>query len=80
MAQFRSIADTHISAAPYTPGLSPIEMLWDEIREKGMRNEGLASLGKAVDHICDCIRSLMCNAARMASNTYRSWFAEASMC
>jgi transposase len=62
---------------PYTPELNPIEMLWDEIREKGFRNEVFASLEKVVDRLCDCVRSLMCNAARVASITHRQWFVNA---
>ena len=64
---------------PYTPELNPIEMRWDEIREKGFRNEVFASLGKVVDRLCDCVRSLMCNAARVASITPRAWLLDSLM-
>jgi len=64
---------------PYTPELNPIEMLWDEIREKGFRNEVFVSLEKVVDRLCDCVRSLMNNVARIASITHRTWFMDALM-
>lgn len=62
---------------PYTPELNPIEMIWDEIREKGFRNEIFASLEKVVDRLCDCVHSLMDNVARIASITHRTWFIDA---
>jgi len=34
---------------PYTPELNPIEMIWDEIREKGFHNEIFASLDSVVN-------------------------------
>ena len=34
---------------PYTPELNPIEMIWDEIREKGFRNEIFRSLEAVID-------------------------------
>ena len=36
---------------PYTPELNRIEMLWDEIREKGFRNEIFFSLEMVVDRL-----------------------------
>jgi putative transposase len=64
---------------PYTPELNPIEMLWDEIREKGFRNQVFASLEKVVDRLCGCVRSLSANTARIASITHRAWFIDALM-
>ena len=64
---------------PYTPELNPIEMIWDEIREKGFRNEIFASLEKVVDRLCDCVCSLIGNSARVASITHRAWFIDALM-
>ena len=45
--------------------LNPIEMIWDEIREKGFRNEIFVSLEKVIDRLCDCVRSLMSNAVAL---------------
>ena len=58
---------------PYTPELNPIEMLWDEIREKGFRNEIFQSLEAVVDRLCSTVYSLMMNARRVASITHRNW-------
>lgn len=58
---------------PYTPELNPIEMIWDDIREKGFRNEIFHSLEHVVDRLCISVLSLMNNPARVASITHRSW-------
>ena len=62
---------------PYTPELNPIEMIWDDIREKGFRNEIFPSLVHVVDRLCDCVRSLIANPVRIRSITHRSWFVDA---
>ena len=62
---------------PYTPELNPIEMIWDEIREKGFLYEVFPSLEKVVDRLCDCVRSLFSNAPRVASITHRAWLIDA---
>jgi len=41
----------------YTPELNPIEMIWDEIREKGFRNEAFQTLSKVEDRLCDTFKS-----------------------
>lgn len=51
--------NTTVSAVALHPELNPIEMLWDEIREKGFRNEVFTSLEKVVARLCDCVRSMM---------------------
>ena len=58
---------------PYTPELNPIEMIWDEIREKGFRNEIFATLDKVIDCLCECVRNLMSHPQRVASITHRQW-------
>ena len=62
---------------PYTPELNPIEMIWDEIREKGFPNEVFASLEKVVDRLCECVCSLIGNPARIASISHRTWIIDA---
>ncbi len=59
---------------PYTPEMNPIEMIWDELREKGFRNEIFACLEKVVERLCECIRILIHNPSRVASITHRDWF------
>ena len=38
---------------PYTPEMNPIEQIWEELREKGFRNEVFQTLSKVVDRLCD---------------------------
>ena len=56
---------------PYTPEMNPIEQIWKEIRKRGFRNEGFASLAKVIDRLCDTICSL--SAAVIKSITGRKW-------
>jgi transposase len=58
---------------PYTPELNPIEMIWDELREKGFRNEIFSSLEKVVDRLCDEVVELANDTKRVASITHRQW-------
>lgn len=58
---------------PYTPELNPIEMIWDEVREKGFRNEIFPSLEKVVDRLCKVIVSLADDRAKVSSITHRDW-------
>jgi len=58
---------------PYTPELNPIEQIWDEVREKGFRNELFTSLEKVVDRLCETIRSLLRDPRRVISITHRDW-------
>lgn len=56
---------------PYTPEMNPIEQIWDEIREKGFRNEVFSTLDKVVDRLSDVI----CNFTpeTIMSITARDW-------
>ncbi len=56
---------------PYTPELNPIEMIWDDIREKGFRNEIFATFNKVIDRLCQSVRNLMSHPERVASITHR---------
>lgn len=58
---------------PYTPELNPIEMLWDEIREKGFRNEMFSTLDKVQNRLCETIVSLINNKIRVKSITGWDW-------
>ena len=58
---------------PYTPELNPIEMIWDELREKGFRNEIFATLEAVIDRLCEVVLSLTNNPARISSITRRDW-------
>lgn len=56
---------------PYTPEMNPIEQIWEEIREKGFRNECFQTLAKVVDRLCDTICSLSIDT--IMSITHREW-------
>jgi len=64
---------------PYTPELSPIEQIWDEVREKGFHNEVFATLNHVVDRLCSTVVSLADDPSRVASITHRSWLVNALM-
>lgn len=64
---------------PYTPELNPIEMIWDEIREKGFRNEVFSSLCDVLDRLCHVVSQLAADPLRVASITHRDWIDDALM-
>jgi len=43
---------------PYSPELNPAELIWDEAREKGFKNEVFNTLSLVEDRLCDILRSL----------------------
>ncbi len=56
---------------PYTPEMNPIEQIWEELREKGFRNEAFPTLSKVVDRLCSVICDL--TADTIMSITGRDW-------
>lgn len=56
---------------PYTPEMNPIEQIWEELREKGFRNEVFPTLSKVVDRLCSAICDL--TADTIMSITGRDW-------
>ena len=62
---------------PYTPELNPIEMIWDEVREKGFRNEIFRSLDAVIDRLCLTVKDLAEDNRRVASITHRKWLIDA---
>lgn len=56
---------------PYTPELNPIEQIWDEIREKGFKNELFKTLNTVVDRLCDTLVNLKSDVIK--SITHRNW-------
>ena len=64
---------------PYTPELNPIEMIWDEVREKGFRNEIFRSLEAVIDRLCQTVKDLAEDTQRVASITYRKRIIDALM-
>lgn len=65
------------SLLPYTPELNPIEMIWDEVREKGFRNEIFGSLEAVIDRLCATVSALCAEPSRIASITSRKWLIDA---
>lgn len=56
---------------PYTPEMNPIEQIWEELREKGFRNECFSSLDQVVDRLCLTIQNL--SPDTIMSITGRKW-------
>lgn len=67
------------SLLPYTPELNPIEMIWDEVREKGFRNEIFKCLDAVIDRLCMTVKDLAEDVQRVASITHRKWIIDALM-
>ena len=62
---------------PYTPELNPIEMIWDEVREKGFRNEIFKNLEAVMERLCLTVKALSDDVQRVASITHRKWIFDA---
>jgi len=62
---------------PYTPELNPIEMIWDEVREKGFRNEIFKNLEAVIERLCLTVKALSDDVQRVASITHRKWILDA---
>lgn len=58
---------------PYTPELNPIEMIWDEIREKGFKNELFKTLSHVQNRLSDTLFSLENDNSRVKSITGWKW-------
>ena len=58
---------------PYTPELNPIEMIWDEIREKFFKNELFKTLKDVTDRLSSGLLSLMNDSKRVKSITGWNW-------
>lgn len=56
---------------PYTPEMNPIEQIWEELREKGFKNQVFQTLDKVVERLCDVICSLTSDTIK--SITGRDW-------
>ena len=57
--------------------LNPIEMIWDEVREKGFCNEIFKSLEAVLDRLCATVKELAEDTQRVASITHREWLISA---
>jgi DDE superfamily endonuclease len=53
----------------YSPGLNPVEHIWDELREKYFHNRVFPSLELLIDMLCQGLNALAANAERLRSLT-----------
>jgi len=58
---------------PYTPELNPIEMIWDELREKFFRNDFFKTLSAVMDRLCEGLVYLEMNQEIVKSITGWNW-------
>lgn len=61
----------------YTPELNPIEMIWDEIREKFFKNKLFKTLNAVSDKLCEAINHLIDNKTIVKSITGWDWIISA---
>jgi putative transposase len=62
---------------PYTPELNPIEMIWDEIREKFFKNKLFKTLSAVSDKLCEALVHLANNKNIVKSITGWDWILSA---
>jgi transposase len=62
---------------PYTPELNPIEMIWDEIREKFFKNKLFKTLNAVTDKLCEALVHLSNNNNVVKSITGWDWILSA---
>ena len=58
---------------PYSPELNPVEQIWDEVREKGFRNEIFNSMKLVENRLCDMLYDLEIDQKRVKSITGWDW-------
>ncbi|MGV8146302.1 MAG: IS630 family transposase [Alkaliphilus sp.] len=58
---------------PYTPELNPIEMIWDELREKFFKNNFFDTLSAVTDRLCEGLLFLETNHKIVQSITGWEW-------
>ena len=61
------------SLLPHSPELNPTELIWEETREKGFKNEVFNSLKLVEDRLCDTLKSLEDDSSKVKSITGWSW-------
>ena len=64
---------------PYTPELNPIEMIWDELREKNFKNELFKTLSKVADRLCKGLLHLSNNNNIVKSITGWYWLINSNL-
>lgn len=64
---------------PYSPELNPTEQIWDEVREKGFKNELFSSLSLVENRLCDTLANLEYDPRRVKSITGWNWIVSVSL-
>jgi len=67
------------SLLPRSPELNPTEQIWDEIREKGFKNEVFNSISLVEDRLCDTLLHLEKDTSRVQSITGWNWIVSISL-
>ena len=62
-----------VSLPPYSPGLNPVEHIWDEVREQYFGNLVFDSLDALEDHLETALRSMEPDQPRVKSIVAWSW-------
>ena len=62
-----------VSLPPYSPGLNPVEHIWDEMREKYFGNLVFDSPDALEDHLETALRSMELDQPRVKSIVAWSW-------
>lgn len=62
-----------VSLPPYSPGLHPVEHIWDEVREQYFGNLVFDSLDALEDHLETALRSMELDQPRVKSIVAWSW-------
>ena len=62
-----------VSLPPYSPGLNPVEHIWDEMREQYFGNLVFDSLDALEDHLETALRSMELDQPRVKSIVAWSW-------
>jgi transposase len=64
---------------PHSPELNPVEQIWDEVREKGFKNEVFGSLTLVQDRLCETLGDLENDTSRVLSITGWNWIVRVSL-
>ena len=63
--------------SPYSPELNPVELLWNELREKHFHNRVFDSIDALEDRLVDALRAMENDTERVAGITRWPWIIKA---
>ena len=67
------------SLLPHSPELNPTELIWDEVREKGFKNEVFNSLALVEDRLCHTLLDLENDTSRIQNIIGWDWIVSISL-